>query len=48
MPFGLFGVAMGDPAGVAFAQTLGATWIAVPPSRVPLARLAAAQAAGST
>lgn len=42
---GLFGVAMGDPAGVAFADRIGAAWIAVPPIRVPAARLAAAQAA---
>ncbi len=42
---GICGEHGGDPASVAFCQTVGLTYVSCSPYRVPIARLAAAQAA---
>ena len=42
---GICGEHGGDPASVAFCQTVGLDYVSCSPYRVPIARLAAAQAA---
>jgi pyruvate,orthophosphate dikinase len=45
MPIGICGEHGGDPASIAFCHGLGLTYVSCSPFRVPVARLAAAQAA---
>jgi pyruvate, orthophosphate dikinase len=45
MKMGICGEHGGDPASVAFCHRLGLDYVSCSPYRVPLARLAAAQAA---
>jgi len=45
MKMGICGEHGGDPASVAFCHRLGLDYVSFSPYRVPLARLAAAQAA---
>ncbi len=45
MWFGICGEHGGDPASIAFCETVGLDYVSCSPYRVPVARLAAAQAA---
>ena len=45
LKLGICGEHGGDPASVAFCNTLGLDYVSCSPFRVPIARLAAAQAA---
>jgi pyruvate,orthophosphate dikinase len=45
LPLGICGEHGGDPASIEFAQEAGLTYVSCSPYRVPIARLAAAQAA---
>jgi pyruvate,orthophosphate dikinase len=45
---GICGEHGGDPASVAFCETVGLDYVSCSPYRVPIARLAAAQAALAT
>ena len=45
MPIGICGEHGGDPASIAFCNGLGLHYVICSPFRVPVARLAAAQAA---
>ena len=45
MHFGICGEHGGDPSSVEFCHKLGLTYVSCSPFRVPIARLAAAQAA---
>jgi pyruvate,orthophosphate dikinase len=45
LKLGLCGEHGGDPASIAFCHDVGLTYISCSPYRVPIARLAAAQAA---
>jgi len=42
---GICGEHGGDPASIAFCETIGLDYVSASPYRVPIARLAAAQAA---
>ena len=45
LKLGICGEHGGDPASIAFCQKIGLTYVSCSPYRVPIARLAAAQAA---
>ena len=45
MKMGICGEHGGDPASIAFCQEIGLNYVSCSPYRVPIARLAAAQAA---
>ena len=45
LKLGICGEHGGDPASVAFCETVGLDYVSCSPYRVPIARLAAAQAA---
>ena len=45
LKIGICGEHGGDPASIAFCETIGLDYVSCSPFRVPIARLAAAQAA---
>ena len=45
LKLGICGEHGGDPASIAFCETVGLDYVSASPYRVPIARLAAAQAA---
>ena len=45
LKLGICGEHGGDPASIAFCETIGLDYVSASPYRVPIARLAAAQAA---